>query len=298
MLTLETEVERLRPLLGDAMTNALVARERREVFSIAGELRLLAWDGAMLLATAAGIVLKNNLDRIGPLALAMLMAAAAAACYAWVWIRRARASLADDYVLLLGALLVSGDVAFIESQFHLFGDAWYRHFLVLAVFHGVTAYLFRSRLVLSLSIAALAAWLGLTGGSLTGFQSRGFQPNEFALRAFSCSALLLMWRYANRREEFHVTFEHSAALLALSGASALNIVATLVVAVAVIVWGFRTRRELFVLYAFVWGVVALNIWLARKLDSEVVTFLMMVVSFFGAIVALIAIHARFREARP
>jgi hypothetical protein len=252
----------------------------------------------MLLATAAGIVLKNNLERIGPLALAMLMAAAAAACYAWVWVRRTRASLADDYVLLLGALLVSGDVAFIESQFHLFGDAWYRHFLLLAVFHGTTAYLFRSRLVLSLSIAALTAWLGLTGGSLTGFRSTGFRPHEFALRAFSCSALLLMWRYANRREEFHVTLEHAAALLALSGASAWNIVATLTVAVAVIVWGFRTRRELFVLYAFTWGVVALNVWLARKLESEVVVFLLLVASFFGAIVALIAIHARFREARP
>src|SRR6185295_18258839 len=135
MLSLHPELESLRPLLGESVTDTLLAHERREVFSLQPELRILAWGGAMLLATAAGIVLKNNLDRIGPLVLALLMGLAAAACYVWVWWRRSRASLADDYVLLLGALLLSGDVAFIETQFHLLGSNWYRHYLLLAVVH-------------------------------------------------------------------------------------------------------------------------------------------------------------------
>ena len=72
MLSYEPELEQLRPILGDGAANVLIARERREVFSIYPELRLASWGGVMLLATAAGIVLKNNLDRIGPLALAVL----------------------------------------------------------------------------------------------------------------------------------------------------------------------------------------------------------------------------------
>ena len=157
------------------------------MFSLHPELRILSWGGAMLLATAAGMVLKNNLDRIGPLALAVLMGIAAATCYAFVWWRRARPSVVHDYVVLLGALLISADVAFIESQFHLLGSAWHRHFLILAIVHGAAAYLFRSRLVLSLSIVAVTAWLGV--------REKPFRnATDYAMRAFACAALLLMWR--------------------------------------------------------------------------------------------------------
>jgi len=184
MLSFEPELERLRPLLGHATADALIARERREVFSIQPELRICAWAGAMLLASAAALVLKNNLERIGPLALALMMAVAASACYAFVWRRRARASLVDEYVLLLGALLVSADLAFIENQFDLFGPAGHRHFALLAVVHGAGAYAYRSRTLLTLALAAVAAWLGVsgTGGWPT-------HPTDFALRAFGAARL-------------------------------------------------------------------------------------------------------------
>ena len=304
MLSYEPELEHLRPLLGDASTNALLARDRREVFSLHPELRILAWGGAMLLAAAAGLVLKNNLERIGPLALSLLMAVAAAACYAFVWWRRARAGIVDDYVLMLGALLVSADVAFIESQFHLLGDAWHRHFLILAVVHGVTAYLYRSRIVLSLAIAAVAAWLGVRE---TPFNN----SHDYAMRAFACAALLLTWREAHRRFErqprirdFAPTLEHFAANIAFAGAIALmfenetriaGCLLALVIAAAVIFWGVRTKREMFVLYAFLYAVLAVDVLFAEVVNEEALIFFFIVLSIIGAIVALFAIHARVRE---
>src|SRR4051794_25695690 len=107
MLSLQPEIERHREMLGGGVADVLIARERREVFSLAPEIRIAAWGGAMLIATAVGLFVKNNLDRIGPLALSIGIGIIAVACYAWVWLRRSRASLVDDYVLLLGALLVS-----------------------------------------------------------------------------------------------------------------------------------------------------------------------------------------------
>jgi hypothetical protein len=303
MLSYEPELEALRPLLGDASTNTLVARERREVFSLHPELRILAWGGAMLLAAAAGLVLKNNLERIGPLALSLLMAVAAAACYAFVWWRRAHGAVVDGYVLLLGALLVSADVAFIESQFHLLGNAWHRHFLILAVVHGVTAYLYRSRLVLSLSIAAVAAWLGVRE---TPFGNAG----DYAIRAFACAALLLTWREAHRRfdhsrdRDFAPSFEHFAANIAFAGSIALmfedrtriiGCLLALAIAAAVIFWGVRTKREMFVLYAFLYAVLAVDVLFAEIVKEEALVFLFFVLSIIGAIVALFAIHARVRE---
>lgn len=314
MFSLEPEIERLRPILGDAVVRLLIARERREVFSIYPELRLCAWGGAVLLAAAAGVVLKNNLERIGPLALALMIGAAAAACYAIVWSRRARAGVADDYVLLLGALLVSADVAFVEAQFRLFGPQWHRHLLVLALLHGAGAYLFRSRMVLSLSIVALAGWIGI---ERRGIADAVDEPIEFAFRAAVCAVLLLVWRAADRRiagaatPEFSPLFEHFAANLGLFAGVALMLeddsrmagaLVTIAIATGVMAWGFRRRSESFVLYAFLYAVVAFDVLILDLLDAagtlaEEMVMLVIATSMVAAIVALFVIHARFRRLR-
>jgi predicted membrane protein DUF2157 len=297
MFSLAPELERLRPLLGDARTDALLARERREIFSVYPELRLASWGGVMLLVAAAGVLLKNNLERIGPLALAIAIAIAAAACYAWVTWRRDRASLVDDYVLLLGALLLSADIAFIEAQFHVLGESWRQHLLLVAILHGVTAYAFRSRIVLSLAITSLAAWIGV--------DKRLSRPGDFAIAAFITVALLLVWRALDRRfakTEFSRTLEHFAANLALLGGLAtidfdvpLGCLITIAIAITVMAWGFKVGSEWFVLYAFVYAVIAVDVLLIHFLKTEAIAFLMIVISIIVAIVALFRIHAKFKE---
>ena len=298
MLSLEPELQSLRPILGDARADALIARERREIFSVYPELRIAAWLGATLLAAAAGVLLKDNLERLGPLALAILIGVAAAACYAWAWFRRARASVVDDYVLLLGALLVSADVAFIESQFHLFDGAWKRHLLILAAVHAAAAYAYGSRMVLSLSIMALAGYVGV---------DRTADAKELAVPAFVTAALLVAWREIDRRwrgHEFSRTFEHFAANIALFGGLALldrdellGCAVTVAIAALVVWWGFRTKHEPFVLYAVVYAVIAVDAWVIDQLPGTKSILLVIVLSIVASIVTLLALHARFKEVR-
>jgi hypothetical protein len=298
MLSLEPELQLLRPILGDARTDALIARERREIFSVYPELRICAWLGATLLAVAAGIVLSNNLERLGPLALAILIGLAAAACYAWTWFRRARATVVDDYVLLLGALLVSADVAFIEAQFHLFDTAWKRHLLILALVHGVAAYIFRSRMVLSLSIMALAGYIGF---------EKDLSAKHLAVPAFITAALLVAWREIDRRwrgNAFSRSFEHFAANIALFGAlmllgtnKLLACAVTLAIAAAVTWWGFRATHEPFALYAVVYALIAVDVFILDAIHDVKSVLLVIVLSLVAAIVLLLTLHARFKEVR-
>lgn len=298
MISLELEIESLRARLGDRATDALLARERRKIFSIHPELQISGWLGATLLAAAAGVFLKSHLDRIGPVVLSLLIALAAIACYAWTWWRRARPTPVDDYVLLLGALLVSADVAFVESQFHLLDDVWKHHLLILAVVHAIGAYAYGSRTVLSLSIAALAGWFGV---------DKQRAVSELALPAFEVSALLVAWRALDARLHgpmFSRTLEHSAAVIALLGCLTLlesgnEIVAgalTIAVAAGIIAWGFRTRGEAFVLYGLVFIVIGADAILLELTDGAIATWLVLLLSLVGGIAALLALHARFREA--
>jgi hypothetical protein len=271
--------------------------ERRDVVPIGDELRGLAWLGVMLIATGVGIVVKKHFNEIGPLTIALVLAVAATACYAFA-VRRQ--SSVRDYIVLLGALLISADVGFVESQWHLLGSEWQRHFLLLAFVHAAAAYYFGNRAVLSLSIAALAAWLGIERHEIFSSQT------DLAYRALICAGILIVWRFANRRSDFASLFEHSAANVAFWGALMLTadsptrvvgLLVTLIFAAASLTYGLKQRLELFVMYAGVYALIAIDIVIVDWIHEPIIASGYLLISSVAAIAALFVIHARFHEKR-
>jgi len=304
MFSLEPELTTLRDaglLTADAAA-PLIARERRDVVTLYGELRFLTWGGVMLIMSGIGIVLAQHLDEIGPLAIATLIALVSAACYAYALIRRraSRESLVDDYILLLGALLASADVGFIEHQFH------HRYLLPLVVFHVVTAYFFRSRLVLSVALGALATYLGLERRGEFLWREGG----ENAMRAFLCAGIVFAWRFVdaryNTRSAFTRVFDHFATNVAFFGTLAMmtesstrNVACliAIVLAVACAIFGVKKGEEAFVIYAWIYGVIAIDVLVVHNISSsnDGVAFLWILISTIAAIVGLFVTHARLRR---
>jgi hypothetical protein len=108
----------------------------------------------------------------------------------------------------------------------------------------------------------------------------------------------------NRVPEFAPTFEHFAANFAFAGAFSLmfedhtrvlGCLLALVIAGAVVAWGMRTRRESFVLYAFLYAVVAVDVLIIDLVSDETAGFFVVFVSVFAAVAGLIALHGRLRE---
>lgn len=115
MLSFEPEIAAARDTgaMDGPTAVRLIAIERRDVVPFSRELRALAWIGVMLVATGAGIIIKKHYADIGPLAIAAGIGIASIACYLFAWWRPKTAHNISDYVVLLGALLFSADVAFI-----------------------------------------------------------------------------------------------------------------------------------------------------------------------------------------
>ena len=238
--------------------------ESRQLFSLHRELLIALYAGVATLVAGVGLLVRDNLDRIGPATLVAALLAAAGACYATAIRTRRRGatrSLAGDYLLLLGALLLSSAVGYAESQFRGFGDDWPWHLLWLAAIHGFTAYALDSRLVLAGALTAFAAWAGIAAkpGDLwaprAALQGLGW-------RALACAAVFTAARALHRRQsgwrEFPDVYEHFAANFAFWGTLALLfdaptrwIGAVLLAALAGFVGqrGFRQGRETAVLYA-------------------------------------------------
>ncbi|MEO6260688.1 MAG: hypothetical protein ABIP63_10065, partial [Thermoanaerobaculia bacterium] len=263
--------------------------------------------------TGVGIVVSKNLEHIGPLAIAAVIALAAAACYVWaVWKRTRTASLADDYVLLLGSLLLSADIGYIEHQWHLLGPVWPRHFLLLAVIHAAVAYWFGSRVVLSLSISALAAWFGIERQSPLSALDRS---SVFAVRAFLCAGTLVIWRWVDRLRRgpirdaepsvsFSPVFDHAALNLAFWGSLVLMVrtetrllgcVIAVLLAVLAAWHGVRRGEERFVIYAWIYGTIAIDVQICWWLNEEVLILFFLLVSTAVAIAGLITAHQKMRR---
>lgn len=313
MLTLEAELRELHAAGGldaEALEHA-VAIERRSVFSVFDELRAVLYGAVVLVITGIGLVIKQNLDRIGPVTLIIALAAVAGACYVPAIRARMRAqerSIVADYLLLLGALILSADLGYTEAQFHLLGANWSRQLLILAVFHGFTAYALDSRLVFSVALSAFAGWVGIERGPAN------YAPWEFAapaigLRAVGCAIILMGWREVDVRRHagrFAIVLEHFATNLAYWGVLGwcsneswrpLGFVALLLLAAIVLFKALRTGAEAFAVYGVCYTALGLILVIVPLVPSSLIVFSASVVLAIiaAAGVALRFLHDRFRE---
>ena len=233
------------------------------------------------------------MDRIGPVTLILALAIAGAACYVPAIRARLRGNdqtTVADYILLLGALIVSADVGYAESQFHLLGANWARHLLVLAAFHAFTAYALQSRLVLSVALTSLAGWFGIERGSGNPLPW-DFATPELGLRALICSAVILAWRAIDERSNaarFREVFEHFAANLAFWGAvgwcsnahmRVIGVVTLLLLAAIAVRKALRSRAESFAVYGVGYTALGLSLVVAQVTD----------LALFGATLVLVVV---------
>jgi hypothetical protein len=250
-------------LIDKAAESRAIALERGEIFSLFEEVRFALYAAVAAIMTGIGILVKENLEHIGPLTLIVVLALVAAACYGNAIRTRLRheiRSIAGDYLLLLGALIISADLGYAESHFHWLGSHWSLYLLILAALHALTAYALDSRLVLSVSLTSLAAWFGVEAHVIDLIQS-GSSLRNSGYDALACASVIFVWREIHRRldgaEPFIEIFEHFAANLGFWGTLALcfaadtriaGIAVLIVLAVTSIYQGLQKSEELFVIY--------------------------------------------------
>ncbi|NJD30808.1 MAG: DUF2157 domain-containing protein [Gammaproteobacteria bacterium] len=314
MHTLEPEIRILRAegALDDATASRSIALDRGDVFSLHRELRLTLYAGVALVTGGVGTILARNIDRIGPLAIVVAVAAAAVACgLPAVRARRAGQPLSTvaDYLLLLAVLLASADLGYAEHAFELLGPLWSWHLLLLAAFHALVAYTFRSSLVLSASLAALAGWFGV-GASFSDVPLLDTPSPEVGARALSCAAVIATWRFADRYRDpatpFMSVFDHVAMNVAFWGALAwchpmpwllAGLPLLVVLSAMAIRKGLGEGREMFLVYGVGYAALGVCIAIAPRISGGRAApgFVLLVVC--AAAASLWQLRQKIRESR-
>ena len=286
----------------------LLRMARGELVSVHAELRALLYAGVLLLMGGVGLLVRQNLDRIGPVAIATVLGLAAAAALAWVvrvappfsWQEVASPNLAFDYILLLGILLVAADLAYCELQLWLPESYREWHLLIVAGLAGLAAFRFDSRVAFSLSLTTFAASRGVAladAGTARAWGASG----AWRWNAIACGILfaalglgLAHWR---RKAHFEPVAVHLGCLLALGGIAAGIAdpawgAALMLAGAALAGVAYRTRR--FPLFAY--GVVAAYAGVTRLLaglsHDAALGCLWFGVSSAAVIAGLLAVHRR------
>ena len=291
----------------------LAGLSRGEPFSVFLELNILLYAGVLAFVGGLGWTVSTWSAQLGDVLVLTVLSAMLAACF-WYCFSRAPAwspaetpspSLVFDYVLYLGSLTWSVELAWIENRFHVLSGQWDLYLLATAGLFFFLAYRFDNRFVLSLALSSLAGWFGLTishrpsqqdaayrqyailyslfvGGTGAILQRRGLKPHFFGTW-LNIAANVLFWALLSgvfNRQGYFVWF---LGLVAACGAS--------------LGWGLTRRQFSFVAYAAVYGYVGVSSIFIRNMRDSSTILSYFVVTGIAMLVMLVWMARRFgREA--
>src|SRR6202171_1143996 len=217
----------------------LAGLSRSEPFSLFLDLNILLYAGILAFVAGLGWTVSTGSRHVGDVLVLAILSAMLAACF-WYCFSRAPAwsrgetpspSLVLDYVLYLGALIWSVELAYLENRFHMLDGQPDLYLLVTAGLFFFLAYRFDNRFVLSLALSSLAGWFGLTishwqahqdapyrqyallysllvGGGGALLQRRGLKPHFFGTY-LNIAANVLFWAVLSgvfNRQDFGIWF--------------------------------------------------------------------------------------------
>ena len=290
---------------------------RRRLVSVHFEIRALLYAGVLLLTSGVGVLVVEHHQQIGPLVIALAIGLAALGCLAWVarqapplsWGEVPSPSVAFDYVLLLGLLLLAADLGYVEAEFTVLGPKWAHHLLVVGAVYLLAAYRWDSRAVLGLALSTLAAWRGvslsLMAASVGGESAEAIRASAIVIGILYLALGILSARW-EAKAHFEPVFGGAGLLLLLGGlvegvirspAWGLWLAALLPVAVVVMAAAFQLGRSLY----FAQGVLAAYIGLVRWVFAGFYRvesggpFLVAAVLGLGALVLIFAAHRRMER---
>ena len=309
-----TTLERLQHwnrtgVIAEAQHHTLAALVRNERFSVFLELNAGLYLGVLSFVGGLVWTFQTYFTDLGDPFILATFSLLCAGCLSFCFSRASPYShgevespnLVFDYVLYLGCLILSAELAYIELRFHLFRGVWEHYLLFSAATFALLAYRFDNRFVLSLALASLAGWFGLRTSAF-GFKS----PDSLRVSALIYGALVAGAGTALHRQgikrHFLESYLHVAAnvvfvamvsgLLDRSG-GALYFGVLTVISISAIVLGVRWSRFVFVAYGIAYGYAGISVEVLQRVRSETAFFGYFVMTGALVIGALVIIARRF-----
>ncbi|QLC65121.1 DUF2157 domain-containing protein [Flavobacterium sp. LPB0248] len=179
------------------------------IFSLNAELKLFLYLSILLFTSGIGILIYENIDTIGHIAILALLLIVIAVCFFYCFkyskgFQKGEVTFEHpvlEYLVLAGNILTCIFIGYLQFQYKPFGDHYGLATLIPTIVSFFCAYYFDNRSVLTIAVTGLAAYVGL---SVTPQDIFNDSNNLYASQSLSYSAvmlgvLLVLWTIYSRR---------------------------------------------------------------------------------------------------
>jgi len=282
---------------------------RGEPFSVFLELNFLLYAGVLAFVGGLGWTVSTWSRQLGDVLVLTILSTILFASFWYCFSRAPAWSPAEtpapspifDYVLYLGSLVWSLELAYLENRFHVLSGQLDLYLLATAGLFFFLAYRFDNRFVLSLGLSSLAGWFGLTLSRWPALQDAAYRRGALLYSLLVGVGGALLQRRGLKPHFLGTYLNIAANVLFFALLSGVFIrqgygvwsLALLIACGASLAWGLARRQFAFVAYAAVYGYVGVSSLFLRGVNDETAIMGYFVVTGIAMLVLLVLIGRRF-----
>lgn len=186
------------------------------IFSLNAELKLFLYLSVLLFTSGIGILIYENIDSIGHIAILSLLLIVIVVCFYYCFKNskgfQKQETTFDhpvvEYLVLAGNILTCIFIGYLQFQYKPFGEHYGLATLVPTIVSFFCAYYFDNRSVLTIAITGLAAYIGLsvTPQDIFNDSNNLYASQNLSFSAVILGVLLILWTIYSRRISLKVHF--------------------------------------------------------------------------------------------
>lgn len=196
-----------KKLITDTQFKQVKAYRNLEIFSLNTELKLSLYLSVLFFTTGIGILIYQNIDTIGHIAIISLLLVVTVICYYFSFknstgYQKGETSFDNpifDYLILSAVLLTCIFIGYLQFQYNAFGTHYGLATLVPTVIGLFCAYYFDNKSILSIAITGLAAYIGLSVSPQALLNNDFYTTNTLSYSAIGLGIVIVLWSiYSNQ----------------------------------------------------------------------------------------------------
>jgi hypothetical protein len=196
-----------KKLITDTQFKQVKAYRSLEIFSLNTELKLFLYLSVLSFTTGIGILIYQNIDTIGHIAILSILLLVTIVCYYFSFknstgFQKGETNFENpifDYIILAAVLLTCIFIGYLQFQYIAFGTHYGLVTLIPTVIGLFCAYYFDNKSILSIAITGLAAYIGLTVSPQSLLNNNFDETNTLSYSAIGLGVVLVLWSiYSNQ----------------------------------------------------------------------------------------------------
>ena len=212
-----------KEFLNDKDLEEIALYQKKGIFSLRSELLLMIYFSVILFTSGIGVIVYNNIDSIGHLAILSANFILMLVCFYFSF-KKAKGYSNDevlfenplyDYLVLTGSLLACIFLGYINFQYQIFDESYAYVSLISALLCFFVAYYFDNRIVLSIAITSLAAFIGISITPKSLFQNEVYSDLYLTYSGLVLGIGLLVWMEHTLKTKIKAHFHFVYATFAL-----------------------------------------------------------------------------------